>query len=644
MKISYRLFIFVLHQKGEKMRKLAVTAIVMAVFLTSCTTIVQQNEISSYYSMVYTIGFDAFNPIAEEFIETGDRVLLVNTGQGFEGTIGRYEYDQDPNAMPFILSKYLDDRPFFTEYFEKGIVKSILQNQGRGFERLELTGYAGNYSDWLIANDYIFNTSLLSYDKWDDFKEDFNVNKVLTYTVNKVVDKENDYIGIQIGLKLIDIDENGRILHDSIENVVSVDFPDKQMVLLDRYYLDIPDDSVNDFEAKIKEVLSDEGINGSINAVLVKNDDIQTMGNYPITIEDFILEQSLTDRIGGTESVNILEKLSKRNYKKEWQLANAVFNINPFMGGEYSEFENYYNTQYMLSYKTLWSEQTGEIKNVISDKVSLEDKILGVYLKLIDMSDHGRIMASHFIPFASETDLNSNFLYKSFTRVNSLDHVVQAIDEQGIINDSEKSVIINERMEIFKHHLLSSNSAYEAMYNLFTTRKNEDILDKYDKIYNLFEFKEANKTKGDVYYIMAVHILNSWFEEGLNHLLVNNGYYIVDKLESIYSRYLISEKYNNESASNNVFLSPLLLEEWGSNIKDFYDVDKILYYISLEKAVDDGDFVTPDLVAGESTAPEISQYYPILSYELEKMLFTILDVQTGDYLYNRNFDLEKGGE
>jgi hypothetical protein len=636
------------------MRKLAISIIAVLILLTSCTT-VQQNEISSYYSMIYDIGYDAFSPVAEKYIETGDRVLIVSMGQGFDGAISRYEFKQEDTTEAFTLPEYLADRPFFTEYFEKGFVKSILENQGRGFEKLQLpppssdpaldSGSLSDWSlaDWYINEDLIFNTNPLDFNDWDELKKKYNVNKIMMYTVNNVVEKDNDYIGIQVGIKLIDIDEKGLVLNDTIDNVVSLNYPDDKMKSLPRYYLEIPSDSLTAFESKLSEVLSDEGISGSLDAVMMKNDDIQTLGNYPVTIEDFILEQTLTNSLGSSESINILEKLAKRHYKKNWQLSNAIFNLNPFMGGEYSEFEGYYNTQYMLSYKTLFAEQTGEIKEINMDKLNLNKKILGVHLKLIDMRDHGRIVLSHFLPLAAQADLDENFLYKSFTRVNQLQEIVSAIEEQSVISDSEKAVVINERMEIFKHHLLNSNSAYETMYGLFKNPKNASILTEYDKLYKLLDFDKSNQTNGDIYYIMATHIMNSWFEEGLNDLLVNNGYYVVDKLESFYSRYLITEKYSKGgNASTNIFLSPLLLEEWGSDIKDVYDIDKILYYIPMEKAIKDGDFITPETVASQTTSGEISQYYPILSYELNKMLFSILDIQTGDYLFNKNFDLEGG--
>ncbi|MDC7233047.1 MAG: hypothetical protein PQJ58_07430 [Spirochaetales bacterium] len=636
------------------MRKMAISVIAVLILLTSCTT-VQQNEISSYYSMVYDIWYDAFSPVAEEHIKTGDRVLIISMGQGFNGTMARYEFKQDETAEAFVLPKYLDDRPFFTEYFEKGLVKSIIDNQGRGFEKLTLPPPSSDpklasdvlsdwsLADWYIDEDLVFNTNPLDFEDWEELKKTYNVNKVLMYTVNRVVEKDNDYLGIQVGVKLIDADEKGLILHDTIENVVSVDYPDDKMKLLHRYYLDVPSESLTGFQDKLSEVLSDEGIRGGIDAVMIKNDDISTLGNYPVTIEDFILEQTLTNSLTSGDTLNILEKLSKRQYKKNWQLSNAIFNLNPLMGGEYSEFEGYYNTQYMLSYKTLFAEQTGEIKEISDDKVELNKKILGVHLKLIDMADHGRIVMSHFLPLASQNDLDSNFLYKSFNRVNELSLITDALEEQSVLADSEKAVVINERMEIFKHHLLSNYSAYEYMFNLFKNPKNAAILTEYEKLYKLLDSETAGQTNGDIYYIMATHIMNSWFEEGLNNLLVNQGYYVVDKLESFYSRYLITEKYKRGgNASTNIFLSPLLLEEWGSDIKDVYDIDKILYYIPMEKAVKDGDFVTPGTVASQTTSGEISQYYPILSYELEKMLFSILDIQTGDYLFNRNFDLEGG--
>ena len=607
----------------------------------------QQSEISTYYSMIYSIGQQAFAPIAEQFIKNRDRVLIVNTGEGFKGVGARYsvipEKKEDTDVSIQSHDEYIEDHPFFIEYLENGFVRSILKNSGSGFERLNLANYSADYVNWLKEHEYIFNTSQLQYDWWHEIENEFSVTKMLIYSVNRVVDNKNEYVGIQLGLKLIDVANGGKILWDSIENVVSKDYPENKMNHLDHYYVEIPQDSITAFNEDLAIKMEDMEISNPIDVILVKIDDISVFGNYPITIEDFIVEQELANKITALQDISVLEKLYKRRYKEEWQLINAVHYINPFMGGEYSEFEQYYGTRYMMGYKILWSEQLGEIETAGTDIINLKEKVLGIYVKIVDMADEGRILLSHFMPVASKDLIETNFIYKSFTAVNSLEQVTAAIEEQGSMEDMEKCVIINKRMEIFKNYLISSDSEYEAGINLFNTTRNDSILTNYDKVYGIFDDEKLKKIKGDIYYILAVHLINGWFEEGLNHLLVNEGYSVIDKLESIYSRYLITEKYQRYGSENNIFLSPLLLKEWGENIKNFYDVDKIIHYIALEKSVPDSDFVTPDIITGEAQATELSQYYPILSYELEYLLFSILDVTTGDYLFDRNFNLEEGG-
>ena len=69
----------------------------------------------------------------------------------------------------------------------------------------------------------------------------------------------------------------------------------------------------------------------------------------------------------------------------------------------------------------------------------------------------------------------------------------------------------------------------------------------------------------------------------------------------------------------------------------------MIYFIALERQVPDVEFPTAEALGTGARAAEISQYYPILSYELSRFLLSVLDVRTGDYVFNRNFDLIKGG-
>ena len=627
--------------------------------LASCVTKKAQVEIATYYSMVFDLGFDAFQPIAEKHVEAGDRVLIVNTGQWFQSLGRRFELEEEKKkkkkgeeekATIYEPTEYMVDHPFFTEYFENGIINSILTNQGKGFERLSKTDYMVNYIKELRKNVYVFNTSLLDYDSWESIKKDLNVNKILLYSVRRVVDKELDYIGAQLWMKFIDMDKNGRILWDGTKNVTSTNYPNDLIVLLDRLQIDFAKDALSRFETGLGEKIEDEEVELPLDIILVKIDDIPVFGNYPITVEDFVLEQQLTTALTNLEGVNVLEKLYKRRYKTDWQLINAVFYINPFLGGDYNGFQNYYGTRYMLGYKILWAEQKGKIEEISGDTISLNEKILGVHLKLIDMTDNGRIIFTHFLPLAPEAALEENFLYNCYKKVDSLDFIIEAVEETGIVSEEEKMVIINMRMEVFKNYLINSSTAYEAMYDMLTTGDEEkflkqegEILEHYEKIYWLFDPEKRKKVKNHIYYIMAAHIVNAWFEEGLTHIFVENGYTVNEKLESIYARYLIQKKYKEEGLEESIFLSPLLLREWGENIKSFYDIDKVIYYIALERQVPDVEFPTPEALGKGPQAAELSQYYPILSYELSRFLLSVLDVRTGDYVFNRNFDLIKGG-
>lgn len=657
------------------MKKLLAAVLLCALFFaTGCPTI-KQADLSTYYSMVYQIGQEAFLPIAEEFIGSGDRVLIINAGQGFDGLTSRYEVEykklpkREEDELSYTYNAYVKDHPFFVEYIESGFIDSIMEKGGIGFDRLEIPRYTADYVNQLRAEDYIFGTSLLKYDWWMEkpwpedepaedtgeeaagekapdptvLKENYNVSKVLIYSLHRVEEKGVDYVGMQLGMKLIDADNGGEILYDKIVNVVSRNYPDSRRVFLSRMHLDIPSGSVGNFGSELESVIGNEGIGPEIDAVLVKTDDIPFLGTYPITIEDFLIEQELSHKLGALDNFNVREKLYKRRYKKPFQFVNAVNHINPLRGGEYSEFENYYGTRYMLAYKVFWKEQTGEFEDWTDELVDLDEKILGVYVKLIDMSDKGRILMTHVIPIAPEQQLETNFLYRCFSRVNDLPFLLDEIEMSAAIGGDDRAVVINKRMEIFKNYLINNFPAYKSMYDTLGIKNESQILNHYDKIYMLFDEEKREDVKGDLYYIMAAHIMNGWFEEGITSYLVENGYMVHDKLESIYSRYLISYKFDGDWEGRDIFLSPIYLSEWGAKIKNFYNLDKVIYFIALEKAMPEADFITPENVTSETAARELAQFYPILSYGLEWFLFSVLDVNNGDYALNRNYNLEKGG-
>ncbi len=656
----------------KKYLSLLLVVVLLALFFSCVTPSKKQEDLSGYYSMIYTIGQEAFRPIAESHLKENDRVLIVHIGEGSSGIGMRYtvkpEQQADAELDPYSYNRYLEDHPFFIEYLENGFINSFLENGGVGFDRLNLARRMGNYVQWLRDEDIIFNTSRLDYDSWEEIREEFGVSKVLLYSVRNVVGKGKEYVGIQLGLTFIDVDNGGRVLYDGIDNVVSTTFPESKKNYLSKLRFEIPEDGVRSFGEHLEQVLMDEGIladaglpmageaeeeesfagdggaTPGINAVLVKVDDIPFLGSYPITEDDFIIEKELAHRLGGLEQLNILEKLYKRRYKAPFQLINAINYINPFRGGEYSEFENYYGAKYMLAYKVLWAQQTGEIENVTTENIPLNDKVLGVYVKLIDMTEQGRILLTGFIPTSSNAALEQNFLYQCFSRLNELPVVTGALEESFAMSGEDHAALINKRMEIYKNYLINEFPAYKGMIDLLDTANGADVLKNYDLVYKLFDNKERDKVKGDIYYVMAGHLMNGWFEEGITDFLVRNGYIIHDKLESIYSRHLLSytwdEQYREGYVDRAVFLSNMNLAEWGADIKQFYNLDRIIYFVALEKAVPDEAYFTPENVTSEGTAIELSQFYPILSPRIDRLLFSILDVNSGDYSLNRNFEIE----
>ena len=631
------------------MKKMKVLAVVLAagLLLFSCAStrdLRQQDELTTYYSMVYQLGEKAFDPIAETHLGRGDRVLIVNVGQGYLGFGARYEYKVPDDAEGFSYDAFIEDHPLYIEYFENGIISSILNNKGVGFERMSLAPYAANYPAFLREGNLVFNTSMLNYEYWQDVKEEFGVNKVLIYSVNNVIEDPVNYIGVQSEFKFIDLDADGKVLYDEVVNLTSSDFPPEKEEYLHRFELIIPEAETEKFIAALEEKMSDAGIS-SMDAVLVKSDDIGLFGNYPMTVEDLVVEQVLANELSSSESLNILEKLFKRQYKTSYQLTNAVTGVNPFMGGDYSEFEKYYNTRYMLSYRVLWDEQTGKINEVNVNRgiVSLKEKALGIFIKVIDMSDDGNIILTHLLPVSDLSRLETNFLYRVFNQLSSQEQILASLESSLDFGAEDRSVVINKRMEIFKNYLINRSPSYEAIFGNFGSQKDSTILAEYDKVYKLFDEEKWTETKGDIYYIAASFLINSWAEEGLTHLMVSNGYQVQDKLESVYSRYLLSQKYDKPMIGSNPYLSPLLLQDWGQNIKQFYNIDKIVYFIGLEKNFENSGLISPDKLTGKSAAIEISQYYPILSDKFKNFMLSVLDVQNGNYVLNDNIDLSSGG-
>lgn len=683
-------------------------------FFFSCPTVkkaeVEEGE-ENYYSMVYDLAIECFLPVAENYINAGDSVLIVNADKINKDLIYRFIplfnefsisffeksmlnkntkinalYRKDEKNNMYILKEqehklneakiwedfsktnhsylsgfnvedFLALRPYFIEYLENGFVRTIIENSGMGFERLDLVKIKENYMQEIYEEQIVFNTNFLKYDKWEDIKKDLGINKILIYSIKNIIDKSNIYIGMSLDFKLLDLDRNGKILWEGNRKAFSRDFPAFRMNELYTPNLTIPENLLQEKIEKIKTICTDEGIPAPIDVVLLKIDDIPLIGSFPITVEDYAVEFALASQLSKFEDINILEKLYYRLYKKAWQFMNAIYYINPLLGGEYDEFEKYYGARFALGYRVLWKNQVGINFTGADGEAGLMDKIIGIYVKLIDMLDNGRILYCDFIPIAPAESQENNFIYKSYKEVtDSLVSVIETIDGSGMVLKDEKLVVINKRMELLKNHLENSGTAIDSAYKVIEGADNITRLLIYENIYDLLDMNKmwengevkkevSDRTYDRISYILAANIVHSWYEEGLIHALVNKDFSVLEKMESIYSRYQIKNRFENYNIKDNIFLSPLLLTEWGEYIKWIYDVDKVLYYSPLEKHKHEGIYLLPPRESAavkrkeKQDQEDIAIYLPFLKYDLEWFLFSVLDINTGQYVYNKNFEL-----
>jgi len=653
------------------------------------------------YSAAYELAIELLDPIVEEHLDPGNRVVIVHT-ERFERSLSyRYfpfptelneedfksmlltkvadedkEYveslyslitDKDTRMEMYVLNtsidsedideikfrkllanngyldaesfqpeKYLEEHPYFLDYIEKGFIKSIINQRGRTYEKLSLPSFKTDYLQSLINEKLVFNTNPLDLNSWQSLEDQYSVevDKLLLYSVVGVIEDDGGYLGIELAVKLIDVDDNGKVLWEDTQVVFSEQFPDEKKIFLTPLTLDFEESLISEKSEKYAEQLEAQELSPGLDVVLLKIDDIPLFGRYPITQEDFIIEQSISRFIGETEAFSVIDKLVERKYKEYFQYDTAVFYTNPYLGGDYSEFENYYGTQYMLAYRIMWKDQWG-VNFFDENGTGLEDHIIGIYLKLIDMNT-SEIVLTDFIPTSSSEELNESFLYNCFQAANLDDAILTQLSSRTLINNNENVVLINKRMEVLSNYLITDRFNKPSLTKELDILTNSELSQLYHDVYKQFiipESKSVVKAENEQNYILAVQIVNSWFEEGLTTSLVNAGFSFIEKIESQYSRYTLTETDSESFARNTVILSPIQVDAWSNLIKGIYNIDKIIYYSPLESISDETFHIDPPLAKGVNT------YIPKISDTLEWFLFTILDTKTGSFVFDSKLDI-----
>jgi hypothetical protein len=716
-------------------RRLAIPVILLGLLVlwTGCPTVppAKEEPVGINNSDVYRLAQDALQPVADQYVERGDRILLVNATGFYGSDAWRFapippEFPQDAfetviqpaaqktftqsdspelklmrNAFTldsakkvytlkttadgyselllgrilhaahwsginlFSIASFSHANPYFIDSFESGLLRAVLKKQAKGFERLETAAadqdkLKENLAKFLDDHEngrIVFGTNPLDFVTWKDMQKKYSVTKLLMYSVDNVIVSGTDYIGMQAAFRFIDIARGGRVLWCGTKTMTSEKFPPEKVPFLGAVRLTLSPQLSSGQKDAFTQALKNQGVKLPASAVLVKIDDIPVFGTYPVTREDFAVENALQGLFSSVPGLTVVEKLHKRLYRQPWQMAYSVHYVTPLLGGDYSEFQNYYGARFMIGYRVLWKELEGVQTIQGSTDLELAGKMLGIYVKIVDMGDNGRTILSTFVPLASDAELNRSVLYRCYARTKALGSVASALRDSGVITDATRTLLVNRRMEIANNYIGEGTSTESFILGRLPAKDQKTVMMSYFDVYEVLrtfgekkDQKEApppaQGTEGkapketldqtqELNLFMAVNLMQAWFEDGLCTALTEGDAAPNEKLESLYSRYFLTRSAAPKEASEELlYLSPLLLSRWGQMLKGFYNVDKLVYFSLLETGTPSSPFIKIPV------SSPLARFFPLVSDEPDSLQVSVVNVGTGDYEYKQDFALK----
>jgi hypothetical protein len=335
-------------------------------------------------SDAYRLAQEALQPIADQFVEQGDKILLVQMDSWYGSTLWRFvpvpstiplktfenlliptaaskhatrapdndgvnselnalneSFQSDsPNNVytinkdnlsrnelllgrifmaagysgiqSFSLAEFTKRNPYFIDSFESGLLSAVMKKQGKGFERLEMAGLDSKSTTLHAQGKLVFGTDPLNFATWNKVRQKSGATKLLLYSVNNIINSGMDYLGVQVSFRLVDIAHAGRLLWSGSRTVTSSTFPKEKIPFLGGLHLTLPSTVATVQRDIFAQTLKARGIGMAMNAVLLKVDDIPIFGTYPVTREDFVVEDAIQVLFSSIPGVNVVEKLRKR--------------------------------------------------------------------------------------------------------------------------------------------------------------------------------------------------------------------------------------------------------------------------------------------------------------------------------------------
>nr|HPO50549.1 hypothetical protein [Spirochaetota bacterium] len=285
----------------------------------SCVTYKSLTD-TSFYSMIYACSSEAIKKSEViKKLEKNDRVMIINVNGLYDEIPARFEDNLDYNYEKTDYISLVKKWPHTITMIENGFNQGLLNEYSDfgGFEKIENAMYdkgdiPRDYKKWIKENNYVFNTSPFSNEFLKRMSRVHGVTKILFYRIdgavlsNVFLDGEYinspKYFGGLYYFKLIDIKnlssqesksakDQVKLLYSGYVTSKSGDFPEKQLsnISIDNFPVG------NNIKEKLIERLLE--IDSNLNVVLLKEDDIGIFGNYPITKEDFFIEDVIASNL-----------------------------------------------------------------------------------------------------------------------------------------------------------------------------------------------------------------------------------------------------------------------------------------------------------------------------------------------------------
>ena len=445
---------------------------------------------------------------ARKFMEIHDLGRQITSQIAFDDFLAKLpDYFIDNTSKSRVYLIRIDDLPIGDKYnaldqwdmaLETGLIDGLILNGLTIAEKLDHVSprdpseYIGTFPEDAF---YMHGINL---DDLKLIKEDFKAPYLMTY---QIMDFSDENLSVAIYLRMIDI---------SSMKIIS-----SSMIKVGDTFTHSAEREIDAYEGTyniVKDIFDFPGyiFNKDINIGLMNADILNISGNYKnepsrksIAIENAIVS-GITQNVGYDQDIPVIMEKTKGFKLKFPSVYNSiVFNTNPILYEDWSEFVNETNCSILMMYRYIPNN--------------------GLYFKLIDTKDNGRIIYSNAFSFEGA---GYHGIIKNHRVVNEL---LKSEIDASFFSDKKIMMIDGDKQAVASDEYFSNQPTFNEM--------------------------------------------NLIVEEGMITALVSQGVPLYEKLKTLYLKrpWMYDEKVFN--------LNPLYLDDW-SQLREF-GVETLMVYNNL---------------------------------------------------------------